>query len=108
TPNRLVKRRALAGKKLWTAVSDVKTVFQTDAELAIDHDRRFVAKAHARLNRRLIAAHEISPLVTVEADPVAGAMRQSRSLVIGSKAGIGQHLARGCIDWVARCPHPCA
>src|SRR5919197_725067 len=89
-----LNRRTLLRKKFWTVRRDVKTIFQTHAKFAVDHDRRFVAKAHARLNRRLVAAHEVSPFVTVEADAVTGAMRQARRLVIRSKAGISQNFSR--------------
>src|SRR6267142_342628 len=77
---RLINRRALIGEKLRPVRGNVQTIFQTNSKLAIDHDRRFVAKAHARLNRCLVAAHEVRPLVAVEPYAVAGAMRQSRSL----------------------------
>src|SRR5438445_300470 len=79
-----------------------KTIFQTNSELAINHDRWFVAKTHTGLNGRLVAAHEVSPLVPVETDAVARAMRQTRRFVIGSKAGVGQNFSRRIIDCFTR------
>src|SRR5260370_27282842 len=99
---RIVNRRTLMREKLRTVLSDVKTVFQANSKLAVDHDRWFVAKAHAGLNRRLVATHKVSPLVTVEADAVTGAMRQARRLVIGTKAGFAEHFPRRIIHCFAR------
>src|SRR2546426_4181896 len=101
---RLVNRRALIGEKLRTALSDIKTIFEPNPKLAIDHDRWFVAEAHARLNWRLVSAHNVTPLVSIESDTMARAMRQSGSLVIRTKAGVGNHFARGrinCFEWRA-------
>src|SRR4029077_5091890 len=78
---RLVYRRALIGEKLRTSAGNVETVFQTNAELAIDYDRWFVAKAHTRLDEGLVAAHEVRPFMAVEPDAVAGAMRKPRGFV---------------------------
>src|SRR4051812_35650460 len=100
---RLVDRRALLREKSWPIRRDIETVFQANAELTIDHDCRLVAKTHPGLDRRLIATHEVGPLVTVEPDTVPGAMRQSGDFVIGTKPGISDHLARCGIDSLARC-----
>jgi hypothetical protein len=50
SPKRLVDRLALGGEKLWAILSDVETVLQPYAKLAVDHDGWFVAKTHAGLN----------------------------------------------------------
>ena len=83
-------------------VGHVDAVLEADAELAVDGDHRLVAEAHARRQRRLVAAHEVGPLVAVEADAVAGAVGQSRHLVVGTEAGVGDHLARRGVDGFAR------
>ncbi len=75
SPERLIDRWALFGKKLRAVLSDVKTIFQTNSKLTIDRDRWFVAEAHAWLNRSFVATHEISPFVSVESDAVTRAMR---------------------------------
>src|SRR5437660_10791759 len=49
---RFIDRWALIGKELRAALGNVQTVFQTNSELAVDDNRRFVAKAHAGLDRR--------------------------------------------------------
>src|SRR6266446_1247543 len=72
---RFIDRWTLFGKEFRAVLSDVKTVFQANAEFTIDRDRRFVAEAHAWLNRSFVAAHEISPFVSVESDAVPRAMR---------------------------------
>src|SRR5438093_8773548 len=100
---RLVNRRTLVRKKPGPAFGNVKAVFESNPELTINYDRWFVAKAHARLNRRLVPAHEVSPFMTIESDAVARAMRQSRDLVVGAKTGVGDHFARGRIDGFTRC-----
>src|SRR5438445_6349505 len=92
---RLVDRFALSGKKPCALLSDMKTVFQTNSKLTIDRDRWFVAEAHARLNRRLVAAYKVGPFVSVQSDAVPCAMRQAGHFVIGTKAGGGDHFACG-------------
>src|SRR5229473_607905 len=105
SPERLINRRALIGEELRAAGGNVKTILQTNAELAIDHDRWFVAKAHARLNRCLVATHKVRPFVPVEPDAVTRAMRQPRSFVVGTKACVGNDLARGRVHGFARRAH---
>ena len=97
SPERLIDRWTLFGKKLRAVLSDVKTIFQTNSKLTIDRDRWFVAEAHARLNRSFVATDEVGPFVSVESDAVTRAMRQAGHFVIGAKAGVGDHLARGSI-----------
>ena len=108
SPKRLIDRRALIGEELWPVRGNVQTIFQTDSELAIDYDRWFVAKTHARLNRCLVATHKVRPFMAVEPDAVAGAMRQPRSFVVGTKACVGKDLARGRVHRFARRAHPCS
>ena len=71
---RFVNRLTLLSEKLWTALGNVQTIFQPDTKLTIDHNRRFVAKAHARLYRCLIATYKIRPLMTVHTNSVSRSM----------------------------------
>src|SRR5439155_10613297 len=98
SPERLIDRWTLFGKKLRAVLSDVKTIFQTNSKLTIDRDRRFVAETHARLNRSFVAPDEVGPFVSVEPDAVTRAMRQARHSVIGTKAGVSDHLACGSVN----------
>src|SRR5205807_6648227 len=85
-----------------TIISDVEAVFEANAELAVDDDRRLVTEAHPGLNWSLVAAHKVGPFVPVEADPVARAMGQSRNFVVRTKAGVGDYFARRGIDALTR------
>src|SRR5437764_3862080 len=62
---RLVNRCALFREKLWSIRRDVQAVFQTNSKLAVDHDCRFITETHSRLDRRLVAAHEVGPFMTI-------------------------------------------
>src|SRR5437867_695351 len=95
---RPINRRTLRRERLRTLFGYVHAVFESDTELAIDGYHRFVAKAHPGLKRRLVAAHQVSPLMAVQPDAVSGAMRQARNLVIRTEAGIGDHLASRRVD----------
>ena len=97
-----IDRRTLIREKPGTILSYVQTVFQTNSKLAINHDRRFVAKAHSRLNRRFVAAYKVGPFVPIESDAVPGAMWEARHFVIRTKACVSDHLARGGIHCFAR------
>src|SRR5262245_28326221 len=103
---RAIDRRTRLGEEFRAALGDVGAVLQADAELAVDRDHRFVAEAHARLQRRLVAAHEVGPLVAVEADAVAGPVGKARHLVVGTEAGVGDHLASRSIDRFTRYARP--
>ena len=99
---RLIDRWALIGEELRTVLGNVQTVFQTNSELAVDDNCGLVAKAHAGLDRRFVPAHEVRPLMAVETYAMAGAVRQTGSLVIRTKARIGDHLARLVKRWTPR------
>src|SRR5215510_14600803 len=70
----LVDRRALFGEHLRTVIGDVQAIFQSNAELAINHDHGLVAETHSGLESGLVATHEVGPLVSVQSDAVAGAV----------------------------------
>src|SRR5688572_3930767 len=98
----LVDRRTRLRKVCRATLGHIQAVFEADAELAVDGDHRLVAEAHAGRKRRLVAAHEVGPLVAVEPDAVTGAMRQAGHLVIRAEAGVGDHLASRGVDRFAR------
>src|SRR5262245_25149065 len=79
---RLIDRNALFAKQFGSFFSNVETIFQSNAELAINRDHRFVAETHTRLKPGLVAAHEVGPLVPVQTYAVARAMRQPRNFII--------------------------
>ena len=88
----------MLGEHFRAALGDVHAVFEADAEFAVDGDGRLIAEAHAGLNFRLVAFDEIGPFVTVEADAVAGAMRQAWDTVAGSETSLGDDIAGGGVD----------
>src|SRR5215813_4340856 len=93
-----IDRGTLLGEELRSVFSDVKTIFETYSELAVDYYGRFVTKTHPGFDWSFVAAHKVGPLVPVEPDTVTGAMRQARHFVIRTKSGIGDHFAGGRID----------
>src|ERR1043166_6852721 len=97
-----VDGRTWLRKKLRAVLGHVETVLEPDPEFAVDGDHRLVAEAHARLERRPVAAGEVGPLVAVKADAVAGTMGKTGHFVVRSEAGVGDDLARGRIDGLAR------
>src|ERR1700685_1209109 len=84
--NRLIQRFCQARKRLGAGCGHDPTVFQTNSELTGNVESGFVGKAHAGLQRGLIAVHKVSGLVAVQADAVAGAVGKSRQLVAGAPA----------------------
>src|SRR5579862_6217751 len=73
-------------KELRAVRRHVPAVLQTYAEFSGNVNARLVREAHAKLERRCVPMHQIGGLMAVEADAVAGAMRQPRELVAGSPA----------------------
>src|SRR6185503_17920399 len=84
---------------------DIQTILMPDAEFARNRDHRLVAETHSDGNRRLVALHEVRPLVAVHADPVSCAMRKARHLVSRSESGLLDHRARRSIHSFARSAH---
>jgi hypothetical protein len=91
-------RRAPRREHLRAGFGDVQAVLEPNAELAVDRDRRLVAEAHARLDLRGVALHEVGPLVPVETDAVPRPMGKSRHLVPGTEARVADHLSRRGVD----------
>src|SRR5277367_857735 len=92
---RLIDGRTLLAKHPGAVLGDVHAIFQAHSEFAENGDGGFVAEAHPRLHRALVAAHQIRPFVAIQADSVPGAMRESRELVARPESGIGDHLSSG-------------
>src|SRR5487761_1942264 len=70
---RLIDRRALLGEHFRAVLGDVEAILQAHAEFAVNSDGWLVGVAHAGLDLRFVALHEIRPLMPVEPDPVPGA-----------------------------------
>src|ERR1700693_1354020 len=95
SPEGLIDSRALFGEHAHAVFGNVHAIFEAHTELAIDRDGGFVAEAHAGSNPRLVASNQVSPLVAVQPDAVAGAVRQAWDFVAWSEAGVGNHFACG-------------
>src|SRR5215831_15786850 len=102
SPERPVDRLALPREEHRALLGDVKTILEADPELAVDRDRRLVAETHPGLEPRGVAPHEVRPLVAVEADAVAGAVREARQFVAWAEAGLGDQTACRGVDRLAR------
>src|SRR4029077_3142972 len=72
----LVERLRECGEELRPALCHVPAVLETDAELTGDIEAGFIGKAHTRLQRGRVTAHQIRRLVPVESDAVPRPMRQ--------------------------------
>src|SRR5690348_16951348 len=70
------------GEQLRPLLCHVPAVLQADPEFARDIDTGLVGKAHSRLQRCRVVAHEIGILVSVEANAVPGTMRQARQRIV--------------------------
>src|SRR5438876_9622313 len=93
-----VDGRTWLGEKLRSGLRNIEAVFESDAELTVDRDHRFVAEAHAGLQRRLVAANEVRPFMAVEADAMSRAVGESGDFVVGAETCVGDHLARRRVD----------
>src|SRR5438132_1197145 len=82
-------------------LGDDHVIFEPDAELTIDADRRFVRERHAGSQYGFVAFHEIRPFVNVETDAVSGPVRQSGRRVARPKSTGSDDAARGGIDVLA-------
>src|ERR1700679_2086433 len=71
----LIDGRRLLCEGARAVLGDIHTVFQTNAELAVNGDHRLIAKGHTRLQLQLVAAYQVGPLVNIQADSVTGPMR---------------------------------
>src|SRR6266536_5079659 len=97
-----VDGRTWLGEKLRSALRNVEAVLQSNPELAVDGDHRFVAETHPRLQHRLVAANEVRPFVAVETDAVAGTVGKTWHFVVRAETRVGDHFARRGVDRLTR------
>jgi len=94
--------RARLCEPVGTVFCHVDAVFLPDTELAADADHRFIAKAQPGREGRCVASDNIVPLMNLEADAMAGAVRQAWQAISGAKAGALDHPARRRVDRLHR------
>src|SRR5258708_32096989 len=97
SPERLIDRRTLLGKHARSIFGNVHTIFQSHAELAVNRDRRFIAETHARLDPRLISAHQIRPFMPIQTDAMSSAVGQAGKFVARTESEIRHHFPPPCI-----------
>src|SRR5262249_18653936 len=101
-PEGLVNRFALRREEHRTRFGDVKTILETDAELAVDGDGRLVAETHPRFEARRVAFQEVRPLVAIEPDAVARTMREAWHSIARTEACVSDDTTGGGVDRFAR------
>src|ERR1039458_5436629 len=92
---------ALLAEGANAAIGDVHAIFEANAKFAGDN-HGLVTETHAGFETGLVPFDAIGPFVNMEADAVAGAVRQARQFVAWAEACIGDDLARGGVDRFAR------
>ena len=85
--NGILQRTGELREGLRSGLGHVPAILEADAELAGDVEAGFVRETHAGAQRSGIAVHQISGFVAVEADAVAGPMRQAGQAIC-RRAGI--------------------
>src|SRR5579883_1938234 len=98
---RVVDRMGRLGEPARASLGDQHVVLEPHPELAIDADGRLVRERHAGPQQGAVALHEIRPFVHVEADAVAGAVRQAGRRVARSEARAIDDAARRRVDVLA-------
>src|SRR5438270_1663159 len=96
--DRLFQRLRERREGLRPRLGHVPAILEADAELAGDIEPRLVGEAHAGLERRAVASHEVGRLVHVHPDAVAGAMREPRQAVVLAPALLLVEGADGLVD----------
>src|SRR5438874_2756751 len=96
--DRLLHRLRQRREGLRPRLGHVPAILEADAELARDVESRLVGEAHAGLERRAVASHEVGRLVHVHPDAVAGAMREPRQAVVLAPALLLVEGADGLVD----------
>src|SRR5678815_6084052 len=86
---RTVHGRALFREEFRPLLGHVQAVLEPDPEFAVDGNGGFVAEAHAGSQPGAVATDEVGPLMPVQPDAVAGAVRQARHLVARPEPRIG-------------------
>src|SRR5215467_6576874 len=95
----MLERGGLAGHQFGATGSYHHDVFEPNPKFAGNVNAGFVAEGHRCFQLRLIAANQISPLVSLQANAVADSM--SEVLIIGSESGISDNLPGSCIHLFA-------
>src|SRR5712691_6438974 len=80
-------------QSLGTGIGKRHDVLDPNAEATFEIDPGLDAEGHAHLERRAVAANEIRRLVSVETDPVTGAMEERLTV-----SGRGDGRARSGVD----------
>jgi len=80
----------------------VEAVFNAHTELSGQHEHRFVAEAHADLERPCVPPHQMDSLVSVEADSMPGPVGAAGQFVSGAVALSHIECARRRIHGLAR------
>src|ERR1700722_16111795 len=82
----MLERVGQRGEKLRAHLGHVPAVLEPNAELARDVQPGLVREAHARLQWRRVVAYQVGRLVAVEADTVAGPVREAGQPVVAAPA----------------------
>src|SRR4030088_2848205 len=80
---------------------DDHVVLEAHAEFAVDADGRLVREGHAGLQHGLVALPEIGAFMHIEADAVAGAVRQAGGRIARPETGDVYDGAGGDVDILA-------
>ncbi len=95
----MFERCAGRSKKLCAIRRDVHSSSKPNAKFAGQINTGFVAESHSGRQRKSIAANQVWPLVAIQADAMAEAVREV--FVAGTITGVADYLARGGIDGLA-------
>src|SRR6185437_12125354 len=89
------------GKPAGAGFGDDHMVLKAYAEFAVDADGWLVREGHAGLQHGPVALHEIGPFVHVQADAVAGAVREAGRRITRPEAAAVNDAAGGDVDILA-------
>src|SRR5712671_8090098 len=89
------------GKPAGTGFGDDHVVLEAHAEFAIDADGWLVREGHAGLQHGLVTFHEIGPFVHVQADAVAGTVREAGCRMAWPETSAVNDPAGGDVDILA-------
>lgn len=89
------------GKPASAGFGDDHVILKAHAEFAVDADCWLVRECHAGPQHGPVALHEIGPFVHVQADAVAGAMREARRRIARPEAAAVNDAAGGDVDILA-------
>src|SRR5450631_3776293 len=89
------------GKPAGAGFGDDHVVLEAHTEFAVDANGWLVREGHAGPQHGLVALHEIRPFVDIEADAVAGAVRQPGCRIARPETGAVNDPAGGDVDILA-------